>query len=116
AGAVSTAHTILWYERFGPTVFKDVSPRERIFGAKRFEGELRFDPKDTARAAERDAEIWSTLVHDERRIGRDAYDAHASKLPMLRPSRPVRLAFAAGADPVRVKGRRPSHSPNAARA
>ncbi|HEY8076840.1 MAG TPA: radical SAM protein [Labilithrix sp.] len=115
AGAVSTAHTVLYYDRFGPGVFKELAARglrESIFGAKRFEAELRFDPTETARAAERDAAIWSALVGDERRIGRDAYDAHASAMPKLR-AKPVRLAFSAGAEPTRVRGRRPSHSPNA---
>jgi radical SAM superfamily enzyme YgiQ (UPF0313 family) len=115
AGAVSTAHTVLYYDRFGPGVFKELAARglrESIFGAKRFEAELRFDPTETARAAERDAAIWSALVGDERRIGRDAYDAHASAMPKLR-AQPVRLAFSAGAEPTRVRGRRPSHSPNA---
>jgi radical SAM superfamily enzyme YgiQ (UPF0313 family) len=118
AGAVSTAHTVLYYERFGPHVFKELAARglrERIFGAKQFEADLRFDPAQCGRAAARDAEIWSTLVHDERRISRSAYEEHAATMPSLRP-RTVRIAFGAGAEPTRVKGRRPSHSPNAARA
>jgi hypothetical protein len=118
AGAVSTAHTIFYYERFGPGVFKDLARRgvrERIFGQRAFEGTLRFDPVAGAGAGERDAAIWSTLVNDERRISRAAYEAHASALPPLRP-RPVTIAFRAGAEPARVKGRRPSHAPNAARA
>ncbi len=112
AGAVSTAHTVLYYERFGPGVFKQLAGRETIFGAKRFESELRFDPAETARAAERDAAIWSALVAEERRIGRAAYEAHAARMPKLR-AKPVRIAFSAGAEPKRVRGRRPSHSPNA---
>lgn len=117
AGAVSTAHTVLYYERFGPNVFKDLARRgmdERILGAKRFEASLRFDPAQCARAGERDAAIWSTLVNDERRVSRAAYVEHAATLPELRP-RSVRVAFDAGFEPERVKGRRPSHAPNAAR-
>ena len=117
AGAVSTAHTIQYYERFGPSVFRDLAARglhERVFGARSFEVEMRFDPSRAARAQERDAAIWATLVHDERRVGRAAYEAHASAMPRLRPS-PVRVRFAAGAAPQRVKGRRPSHAVNEAR-
>jgi radical SAM superfamily enzyme YgiQ (UPF0313 family) len=117
AGAVSTAHTLLYYDRFGPQVFKDLARRgleERITGARRFEAELRFDPSQCARAAEREGTIWATLVTEERRIGRAAYDAHAARLPALRP-RPARVAFTPGAPPVRVRGRRPSHAPNATR-
>jgi radical SAM superfamily enzyme YgiQ (UPF0313 family) len=118
AGAVSTAHTVLYYERFGPGVFRELAAggvSDRVLGGKAFEAELRFDPAETARAREREAEIWSTLVVDERRIGREAYDAHAAAMPRLRP-RPVRLVFAPGAEPTRTKGRRRSHAPNAARA
>jgi hypothetical protein len=123
AGAVSTAHTILYYERFGPSVFRDLAERgvaEEILGASRFTKDLCFDPRDTALAAQRDAAIWSALVNDERRIGRAAYEAHAAKMPLLRP-RPVRVTFAAGGEPVarratkKATGRRPSHAPNAAR-
>jgi anaerobic magnesium-protoporphyrin IX monomethyl ester cyclase len=124
AGAVSTAHTVLYYDRFGPGVFRELAELGvdgAILGATSFEGELRFDPKKTARAAERDARIWATLVHDERRISRAAYDALASRAPKLGPTelRPVRVSFAAGEEPSRVArkrvGRRPSHAPNAAR-
>jgi radical SAM superfamily enzyme YgiQ (UPF0313 family) len=114
AGAVSTAHTVLYYERFGPTVFKDLAERgvrERIFGNRTFERELRFDPASCARAAERDGAIWSTLVNDERRISRADYESRAAELSSLKP-RPVRVSFAAGAEPTRVKGRRPSHAAN----
>ncbi len=117
AGAVSTAHTILYYDRFGPGVFKDLANRgvrERILGDASFEATLRFDPSQCARAAEDEGAVWGTLVNDERRISREAYDAHASKLPELRPS-PCRVAFSAGKPPRRIRGRRPSHSPNATR-
>lgn len=114
AGAVSTAHTIQYYERFGPTVFKDLAARgvrEKIFGARAFEVDMRFDPSRAERAAERDASIWATLVHEERRVGRAAYETHAAAMPALRPS-PVRVRFSAGAPPRRVSGRRPSHAVN----
>jgi anaerobic magnesium-protoporphyrin IX monomethyl ester cyclase len=117
AGAVSTAHTVLYYQRFGAGVFKDLARRrlrECILGDARFEADLRFDPSQCRRAAEREGAIWATLVTDERRVGRAAYDSHASRLPALGP-RPTRIAFAAGAPPRRVRGRRPSHAANAAR-
>lgn len=119
AGAVSTAHTLLHYERFGPSVFRNLADRgvtDRVFGGRRFEAELRFEPRRTSRAAERDAVIWATLVHDERRIGRGPYEALASRAPKLRAGRPVRVSFAAGGEPVPVAtGRRPSHAPSHAR-
>jgi hypothetical protein len=118
AGAVSTAHTVLYYDRFGPRVFKDLArrdPRQTVLGpARRFEAELRFDPIQCAHATERESAIWATLVNHERRIARAAYEAHAARLPALRP-RPLRMAFETGSPPVRVRvpGRRPRHASNA---
>lgn len=123
AGAVSTAHTILYYERFGSSVFRDLAERgldEHVLGAKRFEAELRFDPRAAADAEGHEGAIWGTLVGDERRVGRAPYEAHARRAPVLSP-RPIRVVFEAGAPiatvpkPKRAKarGRRPSHASNA---
>ncbi|MDB4994126.1 MAG: yliB [Myxococcaceae bacterium] len=124
AGAVSTAHTVLYYDRFGPSVFRDLAERglsEEILGNKRMVFDLRFDLDQADRAAARDGAIWSTLVYDQRRVGRAHYEALAARAPSLRPH-PVRVAFVAGEEPERiegtrrkVRGRRPSHAPNATR-
>jgi hypothetical protein len=124
AGAVSTAHTILYYDRHGSSVFRDLAARglrEEILGAqKSFTADLRFDPRAASRAEERDAAIWSSLVSDQRRVGRAPYEELAKQAPSLKP-RPVRIAFAAGEEPAKVprpktakvRGRRPSHASNA---
>ncbi len=122
AGAVSTAHTVLYYDRFGPGVFRDLAERglrEEIIGAKKgFERDLRFDPRDCGRAEEREGAIWATLVNDQRRVGRLPYEALAAAAPSLRP-KPIRIAFAVGEEPTpiarpkRARGRRPSHASNA---
>jgi hypothetical protein len=125
AGAVSTAHTILYYDRFGPSVFKDLAERgldERILGEQEpFAADLRFDPRDCAAAEERDSRIWGTLVNEQRAVGRARYETLAERGPALSP-KPIRLAFAAGEPPTPVarpkkttRGRRPSHRPNSAR-
>ncbi len=128
AGAVSTAHTVLYYERFGPAVFRDLAaraPRERVLGARRFEGELAFDLGRCDDALGREGEIWATLVNDRRRVGRADYEALAKSAPQL-ARRPVRVRFEAGSEPVvlglaavkkarRVPGRRPSHAANSTR-
>lgn len=127
AGAVSTAHTILYYDRRGPSVFRDLAARgvrEEILGPKHaaFEAELRFDPRSASRAEEREGAIWATLVNDQRRVGRAPYDELASQAPSLRP-KTVRLTFAVGEEPTPVarpkagtsRGRRPSHASNATR-
>ncbi|MEO7111720.1 MAG: radical SAM protein [Polyangiaceae bacterium] len=123
AGAVSTAHTILYYDRNGSSVFRDLAARgvrEEILGAqKSFTADLRFDPRAAAKAEEREGAIWSTLVNDQRRVGRAPYEALAEQAPALNP-RTVRVAFAAGEEPAvarpktaKVRGRRPSHASNA---
>ena len=124
AGAVSTAHTILYYDRFGPGVFRDLAERgldEAILGAKSLVSELRFDLDEADQALAHEGQIWATLVHEQRRVGRSHYEALAAAAPSL-PPRPMRASFVAGEEPRRVetrrgrvRGRRPSHAPNATR-
>lgn len=127
AGAVSTAHTILYYDRRGPSVFRDLAERglrEEILGAESekgrpFEADLRFDPREASLAEEREGGIWGRLVNEERRVGREPYEALAAKCPLLSPT-PVRMAFAAGEEPMpvarpKVRGRRPSHASSSTR-
>lgn len=127
AGAVSTAHTILYYDRRGASVFRDLAARglrEEILGTqkKAFQADLRFDPRACARAEEREGAIWATLVNEQRRVGRSFYEELAAEAPSLRP-KPVRVAFRAGEEPVPVagakaskaRGRRPSHASNSTR-
>ena len=127
AGAVSTAHTVLYYDRGGASVFRDLARRglrEEIHGAttEPFEADLRFDPRAASRAEEREGAIWATLVNDQRRVGRGPYEELAARCPALRP-KPVRMAFVAGEEPRSVargkngktRGRRPSHASNATR-
>jgi anaerobic magnesium-protoporphyrin IX monomethyl ester cyclase len=123
AGAVSTAHTILYYAELGTGVFRELAARgvrDEILGEARVEADLRFDPAEAARAESREASIWSTLVLEERRIGRALYEGLASHAPGLHP-KPMRYSFVAGEEPTRVRrrgrvpGRRPSHSSNATR-
>jgi hypothetical protein len=123
AGAVSTAHTILHYDRFGAGVFRGLADRgndEPILGARRFEAEVPFDVDALATAEEREGEIWGELVMEARTVGRAAYDALAATCPQVpRRRSPLRLAFEAGKPPVLVrskpKGRRPSHAHSSAR-
>lgn len=124
AGAVSTAHTILYYDRFGPRVFKELAERgvdDAVLGTgEPFAADLRFDPRECERAEAREGMIWGTLVHEERAVGRSRYEALAARQPALKP-KPVRIAFATGEAPTPIarasksRGRRPSHRPNAAR-
>lgn len=116
AGAVSTAHTVLYYERFGPGAFRDLAQRRRDTkpSPAPIDRELAFDPSLAKIATENDAMIWSHLVNEERKVGRKVYDDLAREAPGLRRSRsPLRIRFSVGEEPWRV-GRRPSHAHNQA--
>jgi hypothetical protein len=120
AGALSTAHTLLWYARHGKDVFRRLGPAEgaRIPGAKAHVAEAKFDVERVSEeSAANEAAIWEELVHGERRVGRDAYFARAEALPHALPLRRPRFwRYAAGEGPTRTSaptGRRPSHTHNA---
>jgi hypothetical protein len=127
AGALSTAHTMLWYARHGRTVFRNLgrAARSGVPGARRRTAAARFDvPAILERSAAREAEIWDRLVNAERRVGRDAYDALAATVEAADPS-PVRVWYGSGRAPERAPSRRsaeprgagaarrPSHAVNA---
>jgi hypothetical protein len=109
AGAVSTAHTLLYYARFGSGVFRDRAvrrdrePRGRVLGSRPFEADVMFDLTRASEAESRDAEIWGALVNDERRVSRSSYASLAKGAPALE-AHPARYRFAVECDPVRHDG------------
>jgi hypothetical protein len=124
AGAVSTAHTLLHYARFGPAVFREraalptAAAEGRVLGGEGFVATAKFDLARAAEAEGRDAAIWGSLVYGSRRVSRADYASLASKERPLR-AREVAYRFAPEQPPVpsaRVpRGRRPSHGHNATR-
>ncbi len=115
AGAVSTAHTLLHYARFGKQVFRlQARQPESELAAAPKSAEARFDLDACEAAMEREGEIWFTLVRERRHVSRAAYQALAAQQPMLRPA-PARYQFAPGSAPqTLLRGRRPSHAPSPA--
>jgi len=113
AGSLSTAHSMLWFARFGPGVFKELAddPAPRPRGAPWRTATARFDVERAAKqSAEREGEIWSSLIYERRRVSPAAYRALARATPSLRP-RPRRWRYAAGRAPSpaplpRPKGKR----------
>lgn len=113
AGSLSTAHTLLWYDRYGPGAFKgrmraDSSP-ESAPSADGASGTslpaaatadvlppdarpTRLRPRyDVARIAEQaadaDAAIWDELVNVRREVSEAAWNALAAEVPAVRPRR-----------------------------
>ena len=119
AGAVSTAHTVLYYERFGRSAFRDLAraandARGRMFGHHGGEALARFDLTAVAETEGREQAIWQELVFERRTVSRAAYAELAAKTPAL-ASRPHRYRFASGETPGgKPLGRRPSAATNAA--
>jgi hypothetical protein len=126
AGSLSTAHTVYWYARFGPGVFRELALRLRSsdgdaspFGARTQEARARFDLDEAAASDEREQELWHHLVRERRHVSRAAWRELAAAFPSLRP-RPRRYRFRAG-EPIgrggaarRRPGKRPPNAPNAA--
>jgi hypothetical protein len=120
AGALSTAHTFLYYERFGPDVFKQLAgaaPPE-VPGAAARSGVSRFDVVALAgRALEREEQIWHELVHERRAVSPALYRELAARIPAALPA-PARVKYQAGWELERAgarPGRRPSHAVNASK-
>ncbi len=139
AGALSTAHTLLWYARHGKDVFRRVVTGEaRVAGARARVATARFDVDQVADdSAAREAALWEQMVREERRVSRTTYEDRAAELSHALPS-PGAWSYVAGGavvpakppatgrrSPVKAKspraprpaaGRRPSHAANAANA
>jgi hypothetical protein len=109
AGAVSTAHTLLYYARFGRHAFQQ-APAHVAWSDRAHERTLAYDVDALAVAEDRDAEIWRVLVDEDRAVSRAAYTELAASVPPARP-KPARYRFAAGVDPARL-GRRRNAAPN----
>jgi hypothetical protein len=129
AGALSTAHTLLWYSRHGKDAFRGAgAPRAgSVPGARPRVAYARFDVGLIAKeSAEREGELWEQMVQRERRVSRALYEARAASLPHAPPS-PAKWSYRPAVEPSRVGapeapraktirqpgGRRPSHAVNA---
>jgi anaerobic magnesium-protoporphyrin IX monomethyl ester cyclase len=92
AGSLSTAHSLLWYDRHGPDVFRRLArlrhpqripPHGRPL---RSANPGRYPLARLSRDAwRREEEIWDTLVHRQREVSRAAYERQALASPPLYP-------------------------------
>ncbi len=88
AGSLSTAHTLLWYDRYGADVFRRLAGTRRKPAQPR-PGKRRLSPRRDLeqvwqRAREHEAEIWRILVTEKRTVTREAYRRLAEALPSVR--------------------------------
>jgi anaerobic magnesium-protoporphyrin IX monomethyl ester cyclase len=118
AGSLSTAHTVLYYDRHGRDVFRRLAAvvTGGVIGASTRSLPARFDLAAAAGALAREAEAWHHLVRVVRKVSREVYGAVTADFGSL-PEAPRRYRVRAGATPVAVRtavrGRRPPNSPNA---
>jgi len=111
AGALSTAHTILYYDRFGRDVFRRLAeenvPRDGngILGKRSLSQEATFSLSALDEAEEHEQQIWQHLIYERRQVSRALYEQLASEAPSLYPE-PQRYRFAAGETPVVDRRRR----------
>lgn len=101
AGSLSTAHSVLWYERSGPGVLREraVGPRGTVLHARPARRSAAFDPDDSASALDDEREIWETMIFDRRSISRAAHaELAAAAQPQWR--RRCTVVVVAGAPPV----------------
>lgn len=76
AGALSTAHTLLWYARYGPEVFRRFAgiSRQQAAGWKSTRQPKRFHGDRMIREAEaREEEIWRRMVYDHKTVSPARY-------------------------------------------
>jgi len=88
AGSLSTAHTLLWYACFGRDIFKGQAKIQRRMALPKQKPELksRYDiQKIRRRTGNHEAGIWEHLIHGQKAVDRDRYEALAKALPHVYP-------------------------------
>ncbi len=89
AGSLSTAHTILWYNKKGPDVFRKSAKEghKASFSPPRIKIKSRYDVESIISSAmANEAEIWQTLIYEQRAVSHEKYDSMAEKYPLLYPN------------------------------
>ncbi len=106
AGSLSTAHTLLWYARYGPDAFRRAAndrPTSRGRRAPRPKSPYGFDVAKIGPEAEaNEAHVWHTLTHERHLVSRKVYRELANRLPSVAKRR---------RETVRKRGRRNSGAP-----
>jgi radical SAM superfamily enzyme YgiQ (UPF0313 family) len=102
AGALSTAHTLLWYARCGTDVFRRHADTPRRMAVRHPSPvrSARFDVQRMKRVASgREAEIWHRLIYEDKAVSPRLYHRYSNSYPAQlpkknkhQPSRPHRMA------------------------
>lgn len=84
AGSLSTAHTLLWYSRSGPAVFREAGPPRTGFSQSPPSREMDGLGRMARQALDDEAAIWQTLINEKRTVSRRAYNALAAACPKMK--------------------------------
>ena len=83
AGALSTAHSLLWYHRYGPDVFRKTSnvrlPQKSVASSRRWKK----IEKIALASEENEVNIWHTLINKKRSVSSKAYRQMAAQIPSI---------------------------------
>jgi hypothetical protein len=84
AGSLSTAHSFLWYDHYGPDVFRRFSrkrlPRETELSVRWFRKMNRIEEI----SAGNEEEIWRTLIFNKRAVSPESYRKLAGAIPAIK--------------------------------
>lgn len=96
AGSLSTSHSLLWYDRFGPGVFRDLAGRANPPLDRWRTARAKFDlAAMQEQTLANEAAIWEQMVGRERSVSRARHRELAQQLPVL-SGQPGRWRFRAG--------------------
>ena len=96
AGSLSTAHTLLWYERFGAQIFKQLAHIKGLRSGVLTDTHAAALPQHVRTVAEQafknEAHLWHMLVHAKRMVTPHLYRQLAENLPSQRVRKTRKLS------------------------
>jgi len=84
AGSLSTAHSLLWYDHYGPDVFRRYS-RKRLLREKETPAKWFRKMSGIAEvSAGNEEEIWRTLIFQKREVSPESYRKLSEAIPVIK--------------------------------
>jgi len=76
AGSLSTAHTLLWYDHYGPRIFQQLAKNRPVSPSKPLPSSL---SKKALKVWEKETRIWDILINEKRSVNRKEYNMLAQR-------------------------------------
>jgi hypothetical protein len=71
AGSLSTAHTLLWYDHYGPRIFQQLAKNRPVSSSRPLPSSL---SKKALKVWEKESRIWDILINEKRSVSRREYN------------------------------------------